>query len=179
LWFTPLEGLVMGTRSGSVDPGLLLYVLREKRVTPEELDRVLNKESGLLGVSGIASDMRELLQAAAAGRAEALQALDVFTHRLTQTIGAMAASAGGVDALVFAGGIGERAVPIRESVCWRLGFLGLRLNPAANAACRPDADIAAADSPGRILVVATREDVTILREAVRVLGAGAGGRPGA
>jgi acetate kinase len=170
--FTPLEGLMMGTRSGSVDPGLLLYVLHEKGVTPDDLDRVLNKESGLLGVSGIAADMRQVLDAAAAGNENAKLALDVYVHRLRQVIGGMAATLGGVDALVFTAGIGERAVAVRAAACEKLGFLGLQLDAAANAACKPDADVAAHNSAGRILVIATREDVTILREAVRVLGPG-------
>lgn len=177
--FTPLEGLMMGTRSGSVDPGLLLYVLREKGVTPEDLDRVLNKESGLLGVSGVAADMRQVLQAAAGGNGDAKLALEVFAHRLRQVIGSMAVTLGGVDALVFTAGIGERSADVRASACEILGFLGLDLDAAANAACKPDADVAARGSRGRILVIATREDVTILREAVRVLGldtSGVGGK---
>jgi acetate kinase len=167
--FTPLEGLMMGTRSGSVDPGLLLYVLRDKGVKPDDLDRVLNKESGLAGVSGVAGDMRQVLEASAAGNANARLALGVYVHRLRHTIGGMAATLGGVDALVFTAGIGERAVPVRAAACEGLRFLGLELDGAANAACRPDADVAAKGSPCRILVIATREDVTILREAVRVL----------
>jgi acetate kinase len=167
--FTPLEGLMMGTRSGSVDPGLLLYVLREKAVTPEEVDQTLNKKSGLLGVSGISSDMRAVLEAVASGNPDASLALDIYVHRLRHTIGAMAATLGGLDALVFTAGIGEHAARVRSAACAELQFLGLELDEAANNSCRPDADIAAARSPGRILVIATREDVTILREAVRVV----------
>jgi acetate kinase len=169
--FTPLEGLMMGTRSGSVDPGLLLYVLREKGVKPDDLDRVLNKESGLLGVSGVAGDLRQVLEAADKGNADARLAMGVYVHRLRQTIGGMAATLGGVDALVFTAGVGEHAVSIRSEACKGLDCLGLKLDAAANAACHPDADIATKDSPARILVIATREDVTILREAVRVVGA--------
>jgi acetate kinase len=168
--FTPLEGLTMGTRSGSVDPGLLLYVLRSKGVTPDELDRVLNQESGLLGVSEIASDMRQVLESAALGNEDSSLAVNIFVHRLRQTIGAMAAVLGGVDALVFTAGIGENAAPVRAAACEGLAYLGLELDAAANAAGKPDADIAANRSPGRILIIATREDVTILREAVRVIG---------
>jgi acetate kinase len=167
--FTPLEGLMMGTRSGSVDPGLLIYVLRKKGVTPDDLDRVLNNESGLLGVSGVASDMRQILKSSAAGDANARLALGVYVHRLRQTVGGMAATLGGMDALVFTAGIGEHAAPVRAATCEGLAFAGVSLDAAANAACQPDADVAAKDSPVRILVIATREDVTILREAVRVL----------
>jgi acetate kinase len=166
--FTPLEGLVMGTRSGSVDPGLLLYVLRHKGVSADDLDRVLNHESGLLGVSGVSSDMRQLL--AAANNERARLALDLFAHRVRQTVGAFTATLGGITALVFTAGIGEHAAPVRERVCAGLEALGLELDPAANAACRPDADVAAPGSRGRILVIATREDLMIVRDTVRVLG---------
>jgi acetate kinase len=170
--FTPLEGLMMGTRSGSVDPGLLLHVLRRKGVTPDELDRVLNHESGLLGVSGVASDMRQVLAAADAGNARARLALEIFAHRVRQTVGAMTSTLGGIDALVFTAGIGEHAAPIRARACAGLECLGLELDARANADCRPDADVAVAASRGRILVIATREDLMIVRETVRVLGKG-------
>ena len=168
--FTPLDGLVMGTRSGSVDPGLLLYVLRHKGLSADDLDRVLNRESGLLGVSGLTSDMRGLLTAAREGNRRAQLALDVFVHRLRQTIGGLAATLGGVDALVFTAGIGEHAADIRAAACAGLEFLGARLDPQANAACRPDKDVATPEASCRILVLATREDLTIVRETVRVLG---------
>jgi acetate kinase len=167
--FTPLEGLMMGTRSGSVDPGLLLYVLRNKGVTAEQLDRVLNHESGLLGVSGVSLDMRQVLGAARTGNERARLALDVYAHRIRQTVGAMTATLGGIDCLVFTAGVGEHAAEVRTMVCRGLDYLGLEIDPAANAACRPDADVAAAGSRGRILVIGTREDLMIVRETVRVL----------
>lgn len=166
--FTPLEGLVMGTRSGSIDPGILIYLLRHRGFNVEKLDQALNFESGLLGVSGISADMRKVL-AACEENPDARLAIDVYVHRLQQTIGAMAATLDGVDGLVFTGGVGEHAAPIREQVCRNLGHLGLKLDRAANAACRPDADVALANSPGRILVIATNEDLTILRETRRLL----------
>ena len=166
--FTPLEGLMMGTRSGSIDPGLLIYLLREKGLDAEQLDHALNHESGLLGVSGVSSDMRQVL-AAMPQQADARLAVDVYVHRLRQTIGAMAATLGGVDALVFTAGVGEHAAVIRARVCENLGFLGLTLDHTANDACQPDADIAAPASTGRILVIATREDLTIVRETQRLL----------
>jgi acetate kinase len=169
--FTPLEGLMMGTRSGSVDPGLLLYVLRDKGVTADDLDRVLNKESGLLGVSGATNDMRQLLELASAGNSDAKLAIDIFVHRLRKTIGGMAATLNGVDALVFTAGIGEHAAAVRAAVCDGLTYLGVKVDAAANSACKPDADITAKEATVRVLVIATREDVTILREAVRVAGA--------
>jgi acetate kinase len=168
--FTPLEGLMMGTRSGSVDPGLLLHVLRRKGVTADELDRVLNRESGLLGVSGVAPDMRQVLAAAEAGNARARLALDIYAHRVRQTVGALAATLGGIDALVFTAGVGEHAAPVRAQACAGLECLGLELDARANAECRPDADVATPASRGRILLIATREDLMIVRETVRVLG---------
>jgi len=166
--FTPLEGVVMGTRSGSVDPGALLYLMQHKGLTVERLLHVLNYESGLLGLSGISSDMRDILKQAPDHPAARL-ALEVYVHRLVQTVGAMAAVLGGVDALAFTAGVGENSAQVRELVCENLGHLGLRLDGAANSHCRPDADIAQGDSPARILVISSREDLTILRETLRVV----------
>ena len=166
--FTPLDGIVMGTRSGSVDPGLLLYMLRQKRLTIEQLDYALNHESGLLGLSGISSDMRQILKEAPKS-SDARLALEVYVHRLVQTIGAMAATLGGVDGLVFTAGVGENSAQVRALACENLGHLGLKLDSTANVRCKPDTDIASDASPGRILVIATREDLTIVREARRVI----------
>ena len=170
--FTPLDGMVMGTRSGSVDPGLVLYVVRHKGLSAEEADRALNREAGLLGVSGLSGDMRKVLEAAGQGHAGARLALDVYVHRLRQCVGALAASLGGLDALVFTAGVGEHSPEVRAAACRGLEFLGVELDAAANAACRPDADVAAAGSKVRVLVIATREDLTVVRETVRVLGRG-------
>jgi acetate kinase len=167
--FTPLDGLVMGTRSGAVDPGLLIYLLRHKCLDADRLDHVLNHESGLLGVSGVSSDMRRVLAAAGTGDPRATLAVDLYVHRLRQTIGAMAATLGGIDALVFTAGVGEHSAEIRRRACEGLGFLGIELDRAANADCRPDADVASPASNTRILVVATREDLTIVREIRRLL----------
>ncbi|MCS6851598.1 MAG: acetate kinase [Gemmataceae bacterium] len=167
--FSPLEGLVMGTRSGSVDPGVLLHLLRRKGMTPEQLDHALNYESGLLGLCGLA-DMRAVRAAAQAGQPLARLALDVYVHRLRQGISAMTAALSGLDALIFTAGVGENSAEVRAETCAGLAFLGLHLDAAANLACRPDADIATADSPARILVIATREDMTVARETCRVLG---------
>jgi acetate kinase len=168
--FTPLDGVVMGTRSGAVDPGLLLYVLRHKGISVEEVDRALNGQAGLLGLSGVSGDMRRVLEAARQGHAGARLALDVYAHRLRQTIGAFAATLGGLDALVFTAGVGEHSPDVRAAACRGLEFLGVELDAATNAGCRPDADIAAAAARVRVLVIATREDLTVVRETVRVLG---------
>ncbi|HEY5909536.1 MAG TPA: acetate kinase [Verrucomicrobiae bacterium] len=166
--FTPLDGIVMGTRSGSLDPGVLLYLLRRQGLSVEQLESALNYESGLLGISGISSDMRQILKEAPTSP-DARLALEVYVHRLVQTIGAMAATLGGVDGLVFTAGVGENSAKVRELVCENLGHLGLELDTAANARCNPDADIARRGSPGRILVISTREDLTIVRETKRVI----------
>lgn len=167
--FTPMEGVMMGTRSGTVDPGILIYVLRERGMTADSLDRVLNQESGLLGVSGVSSDMRRVLQACG-DSPDARLAIDIYVHRVRQTIGAMAATLGGADALVFTAGIGEHAPLIRERICETLGHLGLELDNAANVAGTPDCDVAASGSRGRILVITTREDLMILRELGALIG---------
>jgi acetate kinase len=168
--FTPLEGLMMATRSGSVDPSIVLHVQQHHGLTVDQVETALNRESGLLGVSGISADMRQILAAAKAGQERAKLALDIYTRRVRQAIGAFAVTMGGIDALVFTAGVGEHAVEVRESICRGLECLGLELDKEANAACRPDADVARANSRGRILVIATREDVTMLREVIQVLG---------
>jgi acetate kinase len=167
--FTPLEGLMMATRSGTVDPGILIYLLRHKGLDVEELDNALNYESGLLGISGISSDLRQLLSELP-HNPDAKLAVDVYVHRIVQTIGAMVATLAGVDALVFTAGVGERAAKIRKRVCEKLKHLGLELDSAANEDCHADADIATADSTARILVIATREDLAIMRETRRFVG---------
>jgi len=166
--FTPLEGLVMGTRSGTVDPGMLVYALQQKGLDGNALDKALNYESGLLGLSGISSDMRQILSELP-HNPDARLAVEVYVHRIRQTVGAMAATLGGVDALVFTAGVGERSQEIRKRVCENLDYLGLELDQTANETCKPDADIATPASTARILVIATREDLTIMRETRRLV----------
>jgi acetate kinase len=167
--FTPLEGLMMGTRSGSVDPGVLIYLLRHKGLRVDALDKVLNYESGLLGISGISSDLRQILSDLP-HNPDARLAVDVYVHRIVKTIGAMAATLGGIDALVFTAGVGEGSPEIRKRVCEKLKHLNLEPDQAANENCKPDADISMPASPARILVIATREDLTIMRETRRLVG---------
>jgi acetate kinase len=168
--FSPLEGVPMTTRSGSIDPGALLYLLREQGLPAQELDRQLEHESGLAGLSGTSGDMREVLAAAAAGDARAALALDVYVHRIAGAVAAMTSTLGGLDALVFTGGVGERSPAVRDRLCARLGFLGVELDARTNAAATPDADIAASDSSVRVVVVAAREDLVVAR-AVRLVAA--------
>jgi acetate kinase len=167
--FTPLEGLMMGTRSGTIDPSIVLHVQERHGLTVDQVETALNRESGLLGVSGVSADMRQVLAAAKAGQERARLALDVYAHRVRQAIGALTVTMGGIDALVFTAGVGENSAEVRESICAGLACLGLELDPKANASRRPDADVALASSRARILVVATREDVTMLREVMQVL----------
>jgi acetate kinase len=170
---TPLEGLVMGTRPGDVDPGVLLHLARELGLSVADLDRVLNKESGLLGVSGVSNDMRDVLRAAEAGDERARLALDIYCYRLRKYIGAYAAALGGLDVLVFTAGVGENSPDIRASVCEGLGFLGIVLDPAANGKARGvHTDISAAGSRVRVLVVATDEERVIADETVAVVARG-------
>jgi acetate kinase len=167
--FTPLEGLMMGTRSGSIDPGIVIFLVRNCGYTADQLDHILNRESGLKGLSGLSADMREILAAIEQGNERARLAFDVFTHRLCREIGGMVASLGGLDALVFTAGIGENCPPLREAACRQFGFLGLKLDTGRNADCAVDEDIAAADSAVRVLVIHTDEDWEIVRECHRLL----------
>ena len=151
--FTPLEGLMMGRRSGSVDPGLLVHLLARRGLDVAALDAGLNEQSGLLGVSGVSGDMRKVQEAADKGEARARLAVDMFVHRLIATVGAMAAVLGGLDALTFTGGIGEHSAPIRAAVASKLAYLGVELDAAANDGVQHDLDIATPASTARVLVV--------------------------
>lgn len=162
--FTPLEGLMMGTRSGSVDPGILTFLMRQGRLQAQEIDDVLNKESGLLGISGISGDMREILTSVKQDHSRAKLAFDIYVHRLQAGIGAMVAVLGGIDALVFTAGVGENSAEVRDAACKQLAFLGLKLDGAVNEQCSPDADIATSDSAVRVLVIRAQEDWAIARE---------------
>jgi acetate kinase len=166
--FTPLDGLVMATRSGSIDPGLVLWLEEHVRMPPAELASTLEHRSGLLGLAGTA-DMRAILAAEAAGDEAATLAIGVYLHRLRASIAAMVAALGGLDVLVFTGGVGENAPAIRQRVAADLGFLGVAVDPAANAVARDDGEIGVAGAPVRTLVIRAREDLEIVREVRSVL----------
>jgi acetate kinase len=153
--FSPLEGVPMATRSGSVDPGALLYLLREGLLTVDELDYALEHESGLAALGGLDDPL----------------GLAVYTHRIAAAVAAMTASLGGLDALVFTAGVGENVPAVRAEICRRLSFLGVELDQGANETVKPDAEIGAAGSTVRVVVVRAREDVVVAR-AVRSLGYG-------
>lgn len=167
--FTPLDGLMMGSRSGSVDPGILLHLLREHGHTVDSLDHLLNHQSGLLGVSGVSGDMRHIQIAIAHDQPHAKLALDIYLHRLCAQIASMLPSLRGMDALIFTAGIGEHDANLRAAVCERLEFLGLKLDRALNQPHPQDQDIAQADSPIRILVIHTQEDWAIAQDCFRLM----------
>ncbi|WP_459556704.1 acetate/propionate family kinase [Lacunimicrobium album] len=167
--FTPMEGLVMGTRSGSIDPGILLHLLTTHHLTADEVNHALNYQSGVLGLSGISSDMRKVIEAAVTNDSRAKLAIDVYVHRVRQTIGAFYAVLNGLDAIVFTAGVGENSALIRQRVCDGLDAMGISLDAERNRHCQPDMDIADSTSNTRVLVIATREDVTMCREVAMVL----------
>lgn len=161
---TPLDGLVMGTRCGTIDPGVLLYLLQQEKLSVDDVQHLLYHESGLLGVSGISSDMRTLL---ASGEAAAREAIDLFTFRAAQEVTAMANTLGGLDCLIFTGGIGEHAEEIRSAIGERLAWLGMRIDAAANDAARER--INADDSAVDVFVIPTNEELTIARHSAALL----------
>lgn len=162
--FTPLEGLMMGTRSGSVDPGILTFLIRQGHLDGQDIDKVLNQKSGLLGISGLSSDMRDILAGMQKGHARAKLAFDIYVHRLRAAIGGMAAVLGGIDALVFTAGVGENSPEVRTAACSGLEFLGIRLSNRINARPTLDQDIATPESRVRVLVIRAEEDWAIAKE---------------
>jgi acetate kinase len=172
--FTPVEGLMMGSRSGSVDPGILIYLMRHRGMGADQLEDTLNHKSGLLGISGSSGDMREILAALERGDQRAKLAYDLYAHRLVRESGAMLAVLGGVDAFVFTGGIGENCPPLRDAAARQFEFLGLWLDSAKNSASdldqhKLDRDIAAADSRVRVLVIKAQEEWEIALQCQQLL----------
>jgi acetate kinase len=166
--FTPLDGLVMATRSGEIDPGLVLWLEEHAGIPAPELAAALEERSGLLGLAGH-SDMRAVLEAAGAGKEDAQLAVSVYLHRLRAGIAAMAAAMDGLDVLVFTGGVGEHAAPIRARAVAGLAFLGMTLDLEANADPLLDAEITGRRSQVKTFVIAAREDLQIARDVRRVL----------
>jgi acetate kinase len=164
--FTPLAGLVMVTRSGDVDPGLLMWLLQHAGVPVDELNEALEKRSGLKGLSGTSGDLRDVLAGRAAGDADCALAFDVFIHQLCREIAAMTAAVGGLDVLVMTGGIGEHAPLVRAEVASRLAYLGVAVDPGRNEDASGDADISAGGAAARTVVATAREDLEITRQVV-------------
>ncbi|MFN7516130.1 MAG: acetate kinase [Dolichospermum sp.] len=167
--FTPLDGLMMGSRSGSIDPGILIYLWQQYNYSSEELDNILNKLSGLRGISGISSDLRDVIAAKEQGNKRAQLAWDMYVHRLRSGIGAMLASLAGLDVLVFTAGVGEKSAEIRQAACEPWGFLGLKIDLEKNQQQPADIDIATFDSMVRVLVVETQEDWAIAQQCYKLL----------
>jgi acetate kinase len=168
--FSPLEGMPMNTRSGSVDPGALVYVLREHGLSPEELDYVLNHDSGVVALAGGGAGLREIEAAAERGEPDARLAVDVYVHRLAGAIAAMGAAAGGIDVLAFTAGIGEKSAPVRAETCARLGFLGIEVDGGKNEDAMPDADVTAVGGSVRVLVIGAREELVAAQTTRSLLG---------
>jgi acetate kinase len=166
--FTPLEGLMMGTRSGSVDPGILTYLIRQDKLTADQLDDLLNEKSGLLGISGVSGDMRKTVSNMKKGNARATLAFEMFVHRLRSSIGSMITVLGGIDALIFTGGIGERSGEVRAAACETLGFAGIYCDAVKNAQSPVDQDIAPGEAPVRVLVIRAQEEWAIARACFRL-----------
>jgi acetate kinase len=167
--FTPLDGLMMGTRSGSVDPGMLIHLLRQEGYSADDLNHILNEESGFKGVSGVSADLRQISAAIAKGNEQAKLAFDIFIHRLQTGIGAMVANLGGLDVLIFTAGVGENAADVRAAACEPFAFMGLKLDAEKNQQRPVDQDVAAADSTVRIFVIHTQEDWAIAQECIRLM----------
>jgi len=168
--FTPLEGAIMGTRCGDVDPGAILYIMKKENLSPDHMNEILNKKSGILGITGKYVDRRDLLEAAERGDEKAKLAVEMECHRLKKYIGAYAAIMGGIDVLVFTAGVGENSPEYREKICEGLEFLGIRINKEKNRSVRcKEADISCQDSKVRILVIPTDEEYIIAEETFNVI----------
>ncbi len=167
---TPTEGLMMGTRSGDVDPGALTYLMNKHNLTPDQLQKIINKESGVAGVSGISSDMREIEAAVKNGDEMATLALDMYEQRIIKYVGAYAAEMGGVDIIVFTGGVGENQTGVRENVCAPLAFMGVEIDKELNAKTRgTETVISAPQSKVRVVVVPTDEELMIARDTREIV----------
>ncbi len=166
---TPLEGLVMGTRCGDIDPAIIKFIMEKEGLTIEEMDKIMNKKSGLLGISGISNDSRDVSEAAKNGNYRAKLALELFDYRIVKYIGAYMAAMGGVDAIVFTAGIGENQFETRANIIEQLGFLGIKLDPEANKVRGEEKEISTADSTVKVFVIPTNEELMIARDTLALI----------
>ena len=166
---TPLEGLMMGTRSGDIDPAIIFHLIEERQMSADAINQMLNRESGLLGVSGVASDVRDLFRAVSERNPQAALALKMFSYRVKQYIGRYAAVLGGLDALIFTAGVGENAPSIRATICEDLGFLGVHLDEKQNQSNEVEKAIHGKDAPVKLLVVPTNEELMIARDTLHLI----------
>ena len=167
--FTPLEGLIMGTRSGDMDPSVILYIMAKEGLSLSEANTLLNKHSGLIGISGESSDMREIEEAVAEGNKKAKYAFDVFTYRIKKYVGAFTAAMGGLDVLVFTGGIGENSVMVRHDVCSNMEFLGIKFDDEANKNVSGECAITTGDSKVKVLRIPTNEELVIALDTEEIV----------
>lgn len=166
---TPLEGLMMGTRSGDIDPAVVFYVMKHENLTMGEMDSLLNKHSGLLGVSGISGDMREIEAGVKNGNERAKVAFDIYEYRIRKYIGAYSVALDGVDAIVFTAGIGENSPFLRQRVCEGLGFLGVTIDAEKNNSKGKEVDITGEGSKAKVLVIPTNEELVIARDTLEIV----------
>lgn len=166
---TPLEGLIMGTRSGSIDPAIIEYLIKKEKLTLDEVMEVLNKKSGVLGLSGISSDFRDLEDATAEGNDMAIMAVEVFNYHVAKTIGSYVAAMNGVDAIIFTAGLGENDKAVRKGTVEYLGYLGVKLNEANNNTRGKEIELSTPDSKVKVYIIPTNEELAIARETVELL----------
>ena len=167
--FTPLEGLVMGTRAGDIDAAVITYLMEKENLTAAEMDNILNKQSGVLGISGVSSDFRDIEEASEAGNERAGMALDVFAYKVAKRIGAYTAAMNGVDAIVFTAGLGENSASTRKEICDYLGYLGVHIDSYNNSLRGKALEISAPDSRVRVFVIPTNEELVIARDTKELL----------
>lgn len=168
--FTPLDGLVMGTRSGAVDASVILFIMKHENLTPDEMNDILNKHSGFLGMSGVTSDSRDLIKASEEGSDRAHETIDKFRYQIRKYIGSYAAAMGGLDAVVFTGGIGENSDELRHDVCWNMEVLGMKLDEEKNVELnRHEGKISADDSRVQIWIIPTNEELLIARDTKQIV----------
>jgi acetate kinase len=169
--FTPLEGLIMGTRSGDIDPAIIFYMMKQLNMSADEVNNILNKKSGVLGISGISSDFRDLEKAAGEGNKLATLALKTFYYQVVKYIGAYAAVMNGVDTIVFTAGLGENSISTRTEICQNLSFLGVELEAEKNKTRGIEAEVSSANSRVRVYVIPTNEELMIARDTAEIAGA--------
>ncbi len=167
---TPTEGLMMGTRVGDVDPGALTYLMERRDIGYKELQKIINKESGVLGVSGISNDMRDIEAGIEAGNERAILAMDMYEYRILKYIGAYTAALGGADVIVFTGGVGENQTSTRENICKALEYLGVTFNAEANKVRGSEIEISGPDSKIRVVVIPTDEEMMIASDTAEIVG---------
>ncbi len=175
--FTPLEGLLMGTRTGDMDPSVILYIMGKEGLSLGEANTLMNKHSGLLGISGESSDMREIEEQMSDGNKRAKEAFDVFTYRIKKYIGAYTAAMGGLDVLVFTGGIGENSVNVRRAVCDNMGYLGIELDAYKNENANEEAELSSSASRVKIFKIPTNEELVIALDTEKIVNEINGAKP--